>query len=122
MGIGQYQHDVDQTLLREKLDNTIEACVNSVGVNLNTASPYLLAYVAGIGKTLAESIVDYRSENGAFKSRESLKKVPKLGEKTLGSVPDSCASEGPKTRWTAVQCILSPTILWTRWLAIWAWK
>ena len=83
LGIGQYQHDVDQTLLREKLDNTIEACVNSVGVNLNTASPYLLAYVAGIGKTLAESIVDYRSENGAFKSRESLKKVPKLGEKTF---------------------------------------
>lgn len=83
LGIGQYQHDVDQTLLREKLDNTIEACVNSVGVNLNTASPYLLAYVAGIGKTLAESIVDYRSENGAFKSRKSLKKVPKLGEKTF---------------------------------------
>lgn len=83
LGIGQYQHDVDQTLLREKLDNTIEACVNSVGVNLNTASPYLLAYVAGIGKTLAESIVDYRSENGAFKSREALKKVPKLGEKTF---------------------------------------
>lgn len=83
LGIGQYQHDVDQTLLREKLDNTIEACVNSVGVNLNTASPYLLAYVAGIGKTLAESILDYRSENGAFKSRESLKKVPKLGEKTF---------------------------------------
>ena len=83
LGIGQYQHDVDQTLLREKLDNTIEACVNSVGVNLNTASPYLLAYVAGIGKTLAEAIVDYRSENGAFKSRESLKKVPKLGEKTF---------------------------------------
>lgn len=83
LGIGQYQHDVDQTLLREKLDNTIEACVNSVGVNLNTASPYLLAYVAGIGKTLAESIVDYRSENGAFKSRELLKKVPKLGEKTF---------------------------------------
>ena len=83
LGIGQYQHDVDQTLLREKLDNTIEACVNSVGVNLNTASTYLLAYVAGIGKTLAESIVDYRSENGAFKSRESLKKVPKLGEKTF---------------------------------------
>ena len=83
LGIGQYQHDVDQTLLREKLDNTIEACVNAVGVNLNTASPYLLAYVAGIGKTLAESIVDYRSENGAFKSRESLKKVPKLGDKTF---------------------------------------
>lgn len=83
LGIGQYQHDVNQTLLREKLDNTIEACVNSVGVNLNTASPYLLAYVAGIGKTLAEAIVDYRSENGAFKSRESLKKVPKLGEKAF---------------------------------------
>ena len=81
LGIGQYQHDVDQKLLKESLDNTVEACVNSVGVNLNTASPYLLAYVAGIGEALAYKIVDYRKEHGAFKSREELLKVPKLGAK-----------------------------------------
>ncbi len=83
LGIGQYQHDVDQGLLKEKLDNTIEACVNSVGVNLNTASPYLLSYVAGIGPVLAANIVAYREANGAFKSRQELKKVPKLGEKAF---------------------------------------
>ncbi|HCY72946.1 MAG TPA: RNA-binding transcriptional accessory protein [Rikenellaceae bacterium] len=83
LGIGQYQHDVDQSLLREKLDNVIESCVNSVGVKVNTASPYLLAYVSGIGKSLAEEIVAYRSENGAFKNRKELTKVPKLGAKTF---------------------------------------
>ena len=83
LGIGQYQHDVDQGLLKEKLDNTIAACVNSVGVNLNTASPYLLAYVAGIGPALAANIVAYRQANGAFKSRLELKKVSKLGDKAF---------------------------------------
>lgn len=81
LGIGQYQHDVDQALLKEKLDNTVESCVNAVGVNLNTASPYLLAYVAGIGPALAENIVAYRTAEGAFKSRAELKKVPRLGAK-----------------------------------------
>ena len=81
LGIGQYQHDVDQTLLREKLDNTVEACVNAVGVNLNTASPWLLRYVAGIGPSLARAIVDYRSERGGFRSRSELLKVPRLGPK-----------------------------------------
>lgn len=83
LGIGQYQHDVDQTLLKEKLDNTVESCVNSVGVNLNTASPYLLSYVSGIGPSLAENIIAHRSANGAFKSREELKKVPRLGAKAF---------------------------------------
>lgn len=83
LGVGQYQHDVDQALLKEKLDNTVELCVNSVGVNLNTASPYLLSYVAGIGPSLAEKIVDYRTENGGFKSRAELKKVPRLGAKAF---------------------------------------
>lgn len=83
LGIGQYQHDVDQSLLKEKLDNTVESCVNSVGVNLNTASPYLLSYVSGIGPSLAENIIAYRSANGAFKSREELKKVPRLGAKAF---------------------------------------
>ena len=81
LGIGQYQHDVDQTLLKEKLDNTVEACVNSVGVNLNTASPYLLRYVAGIGSQLAANIVAYRASCGGFKSRSELLKVPRLGAK-----------------------------------------
>lgn len=83
LGIGQYQHDVDQGLLKEKLDNTVESCVNSVGVNLNTASPYLLSYVAGIGPSLSESIVSYRDKEGAFSSREDLKKVPRLGAKAF---------------------------------------
>lgn len=81
LGVGQYQHDVDQTLLKEKLDNTVESCVNSVGVNLNTASPYLLAYVAGIGPALAAGIVDYRTANGAFSNRRELLNVPRLGAK-----------------------------------------
>ncbi len=83
LGIGQYQHDVDQNLLKEKLDNTVESCVNAVGVNLNTASPYLLSYVSGIGPALAEGIVSYRSANGAFKNRAELKKVPRLGAKAF---------------------------------------
>lgn len=81
LGVGQYQHDVDQGLLKEKLDNTVESCVNSVGVNLNTASSYLLSYVSGIGPSLAENIVEYRSENGAYTSRRQLLKVKRLGEK-----------------------------------------
>ena len=83
LGIGQYQHDVDQGLLREKLDFTVEACVNRVGVNLNTASPWLLRYVAGIGPVLAENIVNSRAENGPFASRQDLLKVPRLGAKAF---------------------------------------
>ena len=83
LGVGQYQHDVDQALLKEKLDNTVESCVNSVGVNLNTASPYLLRYVSGIGPALSKAITDYRAANGDFTSREQLKKVPRLGDKAF---------------------------------------
>ena len=83
LGVGQYQHDVDQGLLKEKLDNTVESCVNSVGVALNTASPYLLQYVSGIGPALSKAITDYRAANGDFKSREELKKVPRLGAKAF---------------------------------------
>ena len=83
LGVGQYQHDVDQLLLKEKLDNTVESCVNSVGVNLNTASSYLLSYVAGIGPTLADNIVEYRSKNGAYTSRKQLLKVKRLGDKAF---------------------------------------
>ena len=83
LGVGQYQHDVDQALLKEKLDNTVESCVNSVGVNLNTASSYLLSYVSGIGPALAENIVEYRAEKGAYKSRKDLLKVKRLGDKAF---------------------------------------
>ncbi len=79
IGVGQYQHDVDQTKLKHSLDQTVESCVNNVGVNLNTASQHLLMYVSGLGPVLAKNIVDYRRENGAFTSRAQLKKVPRLG-------------------------------------------
>jgi len=81
IGVGQYQHDVDQTLLRKALDREVESCVNSVGVDANTASPALLSYVAGIGAVLAKRIVSFRDEHGAFKSRDELLKVPRLGQK-----------------------------------------
>jgi uncharacterized protein len=81
IGVGQYQHDVDQTKLKEELDSTVIRCVNSVGININTASKHLLSYVSGIGEKLAENIVNYRSENGPFQDRKQLKKVPRLGEK-----------------------------------------
>ena len=79
IGVGQYQHDVDQTKLKHSLDQTVESCVNLVGVNLNTASQHLLTYVSGLGPVLAQNIVDYRTANGAFTSRAQLKKVPRLG-------------------------------------------
>ena len=79
IGVGQYQHDVDQTKLKHSLDQTVESCVNLVGVNLNTASKHLLTYVSGLGPVLAQNIVDYRKEHGAFSSRTQLKKVPRLG-------------------------------------------
>ncbi|HWY10555.1 MAG TPA: Tex family protein [Bacteroidia bacterium] len=83
IGVGQYQHDVDQTALKNKLDDVVMSCVNSVGVELNTASKQLLAYVSGIGDTLAKNIVDYRNENGAFKSRKELLKVARMGDKVF---------------------------------------
>lgn len=83
LGVGQYQYDVDQTLLKEKLDNTVESCVNSVGVNLNTASRHLLAYVSGVGSALADNIVEYRREHGPYSSREELLKVKRLGDKVF---------------------------------------
>jgi uncharacterized protein len=83
IGVGQYQHDVNQSQLKESLDHTVVSCVNSVGINLNTASKHLLTYVSGLGPTLAQNIVDHRSEVGAFRSRKELKKVPRLGEKAF---------------------------------------
>ena len=83
IGVGQYQHDVDQNALKKSLDDVVMGCVNNVGVELNTASKQLLTYVSGLGASIAENIVNYRNENGPFKSREALKKVPRLGEKAF---------------------------------------
>ena len=83
IGVGQYQHDVDQTKLKEELDNTVVRCVNSVGININTASKSLLSYVSGIGEKTAENIVLYRQENGPFEDRKQIKKVPRLGDKAF---------------------------------------
>ncbi|RZJ18218.1 MAG: RNA-binding transcriptional accessory protein, partial [Acinetobacter sp.] len=83
IGVGQYQHDVEQNKLQQSLDDTVTSCVNAVGVELNTASKQVLAYVSGLGDTLAQNIVNYRNTNGAFKNRESLKKVPRLGDKAF---------------------------------------
>lgn len=83
IGVGQYQYDVDQTKLRDSLNQTVESCVNSVGVNLNTASVQLLTYISGLGPQLAQNIVDYRNQNGPFNSRKELLKVPRMGEKTF---------------------------------------
>ena len=95
IGVGQYQHDVDQSQLKKALDQTVENAVNRVGVNLNTASKHLLVYISGLGPQLAQNIVDYRLENGAFKSRKQLMKVPKMGAKSFEQcagflrIPDS---------------------------------
>lgn len=83
IGVGQYQHDVDQSMLKQSLDDVVESCVNAVGVELNTASPHLLTYVSGLGPTLAQNIVAFRDENGPFKNRTALKKVPRLGPKAF---------------------------------------
>ena len=83
IGVGQYQHDVDQAKLKASLDRTVESCVNSVGVNVNTASKHLLTYVSGLGATLAQNIVDYRTEHGPFRSRKELMNVPRMGNKTF---------------------------------------
>src|SRR5690606_20943037 len=83
IGVGQYQHDVDQNKLQSSLDDTVISCVNSVGVSLNTASKEILSYVSGLGPSLAQNIIAYRNENGAFKERSQLKKVPRLGDKAF---------------------------------------
>lgn len=83
IGVGQYQHDVDQTWLKESLDQVVESCVNNVGVNLNTASKYLLTYISGLGPQLAQNIIDFRKDNGPFKDREELKKIPLMGDRAF---------------------------------------
>ena len=90
IGVGQYQHDVSQKKLSESLDFVVDTVVNQVGVNINTASPALLAHVAGLNKTISENIVKYRETEGLIRSREAIKKVPRLGAKLLNRRPASC--------------------------------
>lgn len=119
IGVGQYQHDVDQGELKASLDFTVMSCVNMVGVNLNTASPQLLSYVSGLGPAMAAKIVGYRSENGNFDSRESLKRVPRLGAKTYEQCADSFVFRNRQILWTIPPYILK-TIQWFRkWHGIW---
>ncbi len=99
IGIGQYQHDMPPARLDAALAGVVESCVNSVGVDLNTASPSLLGHIAGINAAIAKNIVAYREENGGFTARPQLLKVPKLGKKPTSSAPASCASPAAKTRW-----------------------
>ncbi len=96
IGVGQYQHDVDQGNLKKSLDEVVESCVNLVGVNVNTASMHLLTYVSGLGPVLAQNVVDYRQEIGAFKSRKQLKKVPRMGEKAFEQCAGFLRIEGAK--------------------------
>lgn len=104
IGVGQYQHDVSQTLLAKRLDAIVEDCVNAVGVDVNTASAALLTRVAGLSAALAQNIVDYRDENGRFESRSALKKVPRLGPKAFEQCPASYALWMAKTRSTLQRC------------------
>lgn len=104
IGVGQYQHDVSQTLLAKRLDAIVEDCVNAVGVDVNTASAALLTRVAGLSAALAQNIVDYRDENGRFESRSALKKCRVWGLKRLNSVLASCALWMAKTRSTLQRC------------------
>lgn len=97
IGVGQYQHDVDQGALKKSLDQTVESCVNMVGVNVNTASKHLLTYISGLGPTLAQNIVDYRSEHGPFQSRRELMKVPRMGEKAFEQSAGFLRIQGGKT-------------------------
>lgn len=97
IGVGQYQHDVDQSALKKSLDLTVESCVNMVGVNVNTASKHLLTYISGLGPTLAQNIVDYRSEHGPFQSRRELMKVPRMGEKAFEQSAGFLRIQGGKT-------------------------
>lgn len=100
IGVGQYQHDVEQGALKKSLDQTVESCVNLVGVNVNTASKHLLTYISGLGPTLAQNIVDYRTEHGPFQSRRELLKVPRMGEKAFEQSAGFLRIQDGKTHWT----------------------
>lgn len=108
IGVGQYQHDLPESALARSLDGVVEYCVNAVGVDVNTASAPLLRQVSGIGETVAKNIVAFRDENGPFRNRAALRKVPLLGAKRSSSRPASCGSRAAKTRWTPPGCTPRP--------------
>ena len=120
IGVGQYQHDVDQGALKSGLDDVVISCVNHVGVEVNTASKQLLTYVSGLGPQLAKGIVEYRNEYGPFQSREMLKKVPRLGPRPLSRLQVFCVSGMEKTRWIEALFIRRAIPLSMPWQGIWA--
>jgi uncharacterized protein len=115
IGVGQYQHDVNQTRLKEALDRVVESAVNFVGVDVNTASRHLLVYVSGLSSTLAKNIVEYRAKNGPFKSREELKKVPMMGPKTFEQCAGFLRIPALPIRWTILRCTPRATMWLKKW-------
>lgn len=109
IGVGQYQHDVDQNKLARSLDSIVEDSVNAIGVDVNTASPALLRYVAGLSSKIAHNIVTQRNTKGRFVKRTDLLKVPSLGEKPSNKPPDSCALPTARTRWMLPPCTRNHT-------------
>ncbi len=116
IGVGQYQHDVDQPALKRALDDVVMSCVNAVGVEVNTASAQLLGYVSGLGPALAKAVVAYRDENGPFQARKDLKKVPRLGPKAFEQSAGFLRTR--RTRSTRAPSILKVTPLWRPWRAM----
>ena len=116
IGVGQYQHDVDQPALKRSLDDVVISCVNAVGVEVNTASKELLTYISGLGPQLAKNIVEFRNGNGPLRSRKELRKVPRLGPRPLSRQPGSCASETAITLSTQAPCILKVIKSLMQWL------
>lgn len=115
IGVGQYQHDVDQTKLKAALDQTVESCVNLVGVNVNTASKHLLTYVSGLGPTLAQNIVDYRTETARSNPASNCSRFREWEPRLTNSAPDFSVSHRPRTRWTTRPYIRKATPSWNRW-------
>jgi protein Tex len=114
IGVGQYQHEVDQTRLKEKLDLVVMSCVNRIGINVNTASRELLSYVSGIGPALAENITGYRNDNGPFKNRKELLKVPRLGAKAFEQAGGFLRIKESNILWMTLPCIRSVMRWWRR--------
>ena len=119
IGVGQYQHDVDQGALKRSLDDVVISCVNGVGVEVNTASKQLLTYVSGLGPQLAKGIVEYRNQNGPFRSRETLGRCPGWGPRPSNRPRDSCGSGTERTLWMPALSIRRVTPSSTAWPGTW---
>jgi len=119
IGVGQYQHDVDQAALKRSLDDVVTSCVNAVGVEVNTASAHLLTYVSGLGPQLATHLIAHRDEHGPFSSREMLKKVPRLGPRAFEQAAGFLRIRGGRIPWTPVPSILRATRWWRPWPVMW---